>query len=287
MEPKQNYFWNYYNMNREEKIKQRILEHFTEAIKCQDGIVFGVYLQGSQNYNLDLDTPEYKSDIDSKAIILPSFEGFVKGASGISTTHIMENEEHIDLKDIRNMFSTFKKQNVNFIEILFTDFYVSNPEFIEENNKLRELADGISSCHPAQAIKTMAGLSMEKYKALKHPYPSIIEKIKKYGYDGKQLHHIIRINEFMERYIAGEPYHNCLVPKNEKLRDLMLEAKLNKFTLEEAEILASEYDQKNKKMKEEYIIKYGEDIVDTKPYKELDDLLYQILKKSFMRELKL
>ena len=54
---------------------------------------------------------------------------------------------------------------------------------------------------------------MEKYKALEHRYPTLIDKIDKYGYDPKQLHHIVRIHEFLERYIDGESYEDCLKSK--------------------------------------------------------------------------
>ena len=86
----------------------------------------GVFLQGSQNYNLQYED----SDIDTKAIILPKFNDFVLNNKPVSTTLILESNEHIDLKDIRLMFECFKKQNINFIEILFTEYYILNPNLI-------------------------------------------------------------------------------------------------------------------------------------------------------------
>lgn len=83
--------------------------------------------QGSQNYNLDYEG----SDIDTKAIMLPSFSDFVLNAKPLSTTHIMENNEHVDFKDIRLMFDCIKKQNVNFVEILFTPYSIINPEYAD------------------------------------------------------------------------------------------------------------------------------------------------------------
>ena len=77
--------------------------------------VFGVYLQGSQNYHLAYEN----SDIDTKAIVLPSFDDIVFNRQPISTTLILETNEHLDVKDIRLMFQNFKKQNINFLEILF------------------------------------------------------------------------------------------------------------------------------------------------------------------------
>ena len=46
-----------------------------------------------------------------------------------------------------------------------------------------------------------------KLKALKHPYPTIVDKINKYGYDPKQLHHILRMNDFIKKYaVLKKPY---------------------------------------------------------------------------------
>ena len=95
-------------------------EHLQPVLKSHKEWV-GLFLQGSQNYNLDYEG----SDIDTKVIVIPNFTDFVLNAKPISTTHIMENDEHVDFKDIRLMFDCIKKQNVNFVEILFTPYLSS------------------------------------------------------------------------------------------------------------------------------------------------------------------
>lgn len=273
-------------MNKDERdnyIFDKIYEHFEEA--CSIGHeIFGVFLQGSQNYNLDIYNSEYKSDVDTKAIILPSFDDFCCCKSPISTTHERENKEHIDLKDIRTIFENFKKQNVNFIEILFTDYFVVPSRYYDYYMQLRNLAERLAHCHPAKTLRAMAGMSMEKKTALCHPYPTIKWKIDKWGYDGKQLHHIIRINDFMKRYIAGVPFADCLKVTNEELRSCLEKAKLNQFSLKDAIELANGYDNANKKLKDTYIEKYG-DAVDETPYNELNDIKIEVLKAHFKRKL--
>ncbi len=273
-------------MNKDERdnyIFDKIYEHFEEA--CSIGHeIFGVFLQGSQNYNLDIYNSEYKSDVDTKAIILPSFDDFCCCKSPISTTHERENKEHIDLKDIRTIFENFKKQNVNFIEILFTDYFVVPSRYYDYYMQLRNLAERLAHCHPAKTLRAMAGMSMEKKTALCHPYPTIKWKIDKWGYDGKQLHHIIRINDFMKRYIAGVPFADCLKVTNEELRSCLEKAKLNQFSLKDAIELANDYDNANKKLKDTYIEKYG-DAVDETPYNELNDIKIEVLKAHFKRKL--
>ena len=60
-------------------------------------------------------------------------------------------------------------------------------------------------------MKSMKGIASEKYHALEHRYPSRIEWIDKFGYDPKQLHHLFRIEEFMDRWIYGDSFSNCLI----------------------------------------------------------------------------
>ena len=118
-------------MNREEKIMKRVQEHYNYLKEKGFEIVF-LALQGSQNYGLDVYDEDYMSDVDTKAVILPSFEDFVYGRKLYSETLVLENNEHIDVKDIRVMFETYKKQNVNFIETLFTEFKIVNEKYKED-----------------------------------------------------------------------------------------------------------------------------------------------------------
>ena len=104
----------------------------------------------------------------------------------VSTTHIRANEEQIDFKDVRLYIDTFRKQNLNFLEILFTNYFVVNPTYAKEWNRLLEHREEISHYNPFRAMKTMKGIAMEKYHAMEHPYPSKLDILAKYGYDGKQ-----------------------------------------------------------------------------------------------------
>ena len=93
---------------------KRVKEHYNEALEYfpEDKIV-GIFLQGSQNYQLDTEF----SDVDTKLIIVPTFTEIAMNKQPLSTTHVRENDEHIDFKDIRLYINTFRKQNINFLEI--------------------------------------------------------------------------------------------------------------------------------------------------------------------------
>lgn len=145
--------------------------------------VLFIALQGSQNYGLDIYTDDYKSDIDCMAIVLPSFEDFVANRQAVSTTYVLPNNEHINIKDIRLYFELIYKQNVQFLEILFTDYRIVNKKYRNEVNILLQNAELIASYNNLKLLNGISGMAQEKHKALEHPYPSIKEKIEKYGYD--------------------------------------------------------------------------------------------------------
>ena len=205
-------------MTREEKIMSRLHEHYNEALQYFDeSRIVGIFLQGSQNYGLDYDG----SDVDTKLIVLPSFEDIAFNKKPVSTTHVRANEEHIDFKDLRLYMQTFRKQNLNFLEILFTEFKIVNPLYAEFWDILVANREKIARYNKFQAIKSMKGIAMEKYHAMEHRYPAKAAIIDKYGYDGKQVHHLIRVEDYIERYIAGESYESCLKPTPSKVAHMM------------------------------------------------------------------
>ena len=87
------------------------MRHIEEFEKCYPDLeMFVLVLQGSQNYGLDIYTDEYKSDIDTKVIVIPSLEDVVMNKKPISTTHVLPNNEHLDNKDIVQLKSDKKGQ---------------------------------------------------------------------------------------------------------------------------------------------------------------------------------
>lgn len=267
-------------MNREEKIMKRVQEHYDYLQQKGFEIVF-LALQGSQNYGLDVYDEEYMSDIDTKAIVLPSFYDFVYNKAPVSETIVLENNEHIDVKDVRVMFDTYKKQNINFIETLFTEFKIVNEKYKDIVQLLFNYAEDIAHINTNQALRCMAGMSMEKHKALCHPYPTIKDKIDKYGYDGKQLHHIIRMNDFIKAYAEGMSYKECLTSYKDK--ELLMRAKLNKFSLKEALEIAEAYDEDTKKIKDRSVTDI--EPINSKGIEIMNIVKFDLLERKFKEDL--
>lgn len=270
-------------MNREIKITKRLNEHYDYLQRQNYEIVF-LALQGSQNYGLDVYDEDYISDVDTKAVVLPSFEDFVYNKAPVSKTLILENNEHIDVKDVRVMFETYKKQNINFIETLFSKFLIINPKYAELVKPLFQYREDIAHININQAIRCMAGMSKEKLKALKHPYPTIKDKIDKYGYDPKQLHHILRMNDFIKKYaIKKETYEECLIPDN---REYLIEIKKGILTEEEATKLAIETDEDTYEVKNWATGFDGkQDVINQKGIDVLNKVKFDLLKQKFKEDI--
>ena len=260
-------------------VMDRVKEHYNEALTYfpEDRIV-GIFLQGSQNYGLA--TPQ--SDVDTKLIVTPTFRDIAMNRKPVSTTHIRANEEHIDFKDIRLYIQTFRKQNLNFLEILYTDFAIVNPIYEKQWNRLVESREAITHFNPYRSVQSMKGIALEKYHAMEHEYPSKIEVLKKYGYDPKQLHHLVRVEDYLGRYINGESYESCLDPG--PMKQELIEIKMGKYSLADARSIADKAKAHVEEMAEyAYSIYPNEE--DSEVNKLLDDVQYEIMRIAVKGEL--
>ena len=261
------------------KVWDRLYSDYEEAERLGHKVL-GVFLQGSQNYNLDY----ANSDIDTKCVVLPSFEDICLVKKMVSTTHILETNEHLDLKDIRDMMKQFKKQNINFLEILFTEHYVLNPKFYDLWMPLIEHREEIAHYNKVKNVTATAGKSREKFCALCLDRPSQHDEVVQYGWAKKQLHHCIRLREFIERYINGEPFADCLISKD---ADYLVDIKAfghSIYTLDEAIELAREKDTETYALKEEYINTH-EEVIDEKMEQLMFDTTVNILRKALREDI--
>lgn len=270
------------NFHSDEWIMEQVQRHYDEALKLYPADrIAGVFLQGSQNYGLDYEG----SDIDTKCIIAPTLEDLIFNRKPVSTTHVLDNEEHLDAKDVRLYFQTFRKQNLNFMEILFTKYKIVNPIYEQYWNRLIENNEQIAHYNVVGAVKTMKGIAMEKYHAMEHRYPSKVDLIDKWGYDGKQLSHLIRVEEYLTRYIAGEPYADCLITKRADLLVATKDMSNPKFVLDEARTIAGIYMGKVNAMADEFAAAHAEEPVDERVDVLLDGVQRDIMKLAIELEL--
>lgn len=263
-------------------VMKRVQDHYDEALQYfPEEQIVGVFLQGSQNYGLDYEG----SDVDTKLIIVPSFKDICLNRKPVSTTHVRANDEHTDWKDIRLYMETFRKQNLNFLEILFTPYYIINPMYKEEWNRLIAAREFIARMNPYRAVKSMKGIALEKFHAMEHRYPSKVDIIDKYGYDGKQTSHQLRVYDYLRRYIAGEDYESCLRPTEDLVPRIMDYKGLSIIPLEEARVEAKHYLDMTEEIADAFCAEH-EDREEPWVRELLEDVSYNIMRISVERELK-
>lgn len=251
------------------------LEFAKETYKLGEYDWFVICLQGSQNYGLADDN----SDIDSKLLVVPTLDNLIFNTKPIShTLEMPDNKEHVDVKDIREYFKIVRKSNINFVEIFFTKYYVVNPHYEDIWDMLINEAEFIGRVNPFRAVKAMKGMAYEKYHALQHEYPSRMEYINQYGYDPKQLSHLMRIYLFLEKFVNEVPYEECIVIDNEH-QDYLRRIKRtgDGLTAEQADKLAQYYLSKMEQLEKQAAYKNKEDGVANSI---LDGALEQVIKRS-------
>lgn len=188
-----------------------------------------IAVYGSQNYGLSLDTPAYRSDQDFKCVVLPSLRDLVEGRKPASLT-VETNEGQIDIKDIRIFVESVCKMNPAYLECLATEKCLAlehGPCFVEMKALLQELLAqrGAAFAHACQ------GLFLQKEKQMCHPFPAAMEKIRAYGYDGKQVHHMYRLLLMLQIFArTGE----ILLIAPQDARALLMDLKLGRIPLQDA-----------------------------------------------------
>ena len=111
--------------------------------------------------------------------------------------------------------------------------------------------------------------------------PTLKDKIEKHGYDNKQLHHIVRCAEFLDRYIEGVPYAECLIPTNpQQLVDIKARYIYN---LDEAKQIAKETVDTVKAVNEKYMAEH-ECVVNNEVKDKMDEILTDVIWASLVED---
>lgn len=192
--------------------------------------LLGIFLYGSQNYNM---ATEF-SDIDTKAIYVPTLREMCL-KNPVSSEIDMGNGEHCEIKDIRVMADMFKKQNVNFIEILFTEKCWVNATFRDVwNTHFYNNNETIARYDMSKCAYSISGQALHTLKQIKFDDPKV---------DGKKYSNVIRMLYFIGDFL----YHNQnfwdSVRVKEPLRSILLDYKVNGYmvSMEEIDILTNEF----------------------------------------------
>lgn len=265
------------NYHSDEWIMGRLFEHYNDAVEYfpRDRIVC-LNLAGSQNYGLDMEG----SDVDTKLVVVPSFNDIAMNKQPVSTTHVRQNNEHISFHDVRLYIPTLKKGNINFVETLFSKYTIVNPLYANEWNRLVEAREDIARYDVVRAIHAMRGTMHTKYKLVANNSENRAEAIAKFGYCPKELYVLKRTEEFIRRYIVGEPYADCLVSKDDKL---LYAIKNGCAATEDALLIAkTSLDRTNALC--DYFLEIYDKPINQKVGALLDDVQYNIMKIAMKKE---
>ena len=250
-------------------------EHYDDGVKIFGQnyvLVCGLY--GSQNYGLATET----SDVDTNLIVIPSLRAISHNQSPVSTTHVRENNEHINFKDIRLFINNLMNQSLANLELLFSDYVIGNNYYQKEWQCLIDNREAIAHYNPYKAIKAMIGIAHSEYKQMLHCTEGRVEVFEKYQYDPKAYMNLCRVNDFIYSYLADKPYKECMVPED---KDFLLTAKRGEIPFDQADYHAKGL----LSLLESLPIPYSSTDCDGDIKDLLGDIQYDIIKKAIWREI--
>lgn len=187
-------------MMRNERIMGHVWAHYEQACDHYgEDNVLGVFLYGSQNYNCDLEN----SDIDTKCILVSDLYHLALHPYKTNHLHIywegVEEPEVCECMTIQHMVANWKKQNPNFLEIMFTQFAAINPvyydewiKFLVEENYREMIA----------RYDVRGGILSVAHQAINTIYQNPM--------DGKKIGNGVRLVGLLENYTSGVDYEHCL-----------------------------------------------------------------------------
>ena len=168
-------------LKNNQRIMTRLAEEANEALSVHPTDWFVICGQGSINYP---GLSDEESDVDSKMLTIPSFKDIVQNKQPLNKVYEMkDNGEHVDLKDVREYMRIACKQNINFVEIFFTNYWIANQSYKDIWLEMMRHAEEFVHMNPYRTLKCCKGMCYEKQHALEHRYPSRAYYIDTFGYD--------------------------------------------------------------------------------------------------------
>lgn len=224
------------------------LQQYKEHIESKGFFVYAIMLKGSQNYNLD----DEESDIDANAILIPTPSQL---RSDIKPKFTFDTGE-VTCHNIYSFAEIVAKGNPQWIEVCHTEYKLGHSLDMFKHYEVNPSA--------------LKGMVMEKFVAFDKLYPSRVKYVEQFGYDPKQLHHIIRLYDVLDLNVKVHKYST-----DNRLR--MLDIKRGRFpaTKEAAFLMRDEYISKLASIYEQRKLSYKPQPVD---YELLDKIVLDFYK---------
>ena len=226
----------------------KALKRFKKHAEDQGLNVFAVALKGSQNYNLD----DAESDIDANIVFIPTLQQLRANKAYKFTFE----EGEVVCHNIYSFASIVAKGNPQWIEVCNTEYIIGDLTMFK---------------HFKINPSSLKGMIMDKFKGFSKMYPSRKKVVEEYGYDPKQLHHIIRLYDLL---LKDSPVHKYYGID----RDIMLKIKRGFYTKQEAEAVKDEYMEELDKIYEKRKLQYTPQMID---FDAIDKIMVKSLVKDF------
>lgn len=219
-------------MTKKERLINRIIEHKDYIVSqgIAEDRILGVFLYGSQNYNTDTEN----SDVDTKALIVPTKADAILNPKWYVKEYHLPNGEHCEVMDIRHWVAQLYKQNINFVETLFTEYFWINPKYQFQWNTYFAtdvLKEGIAYYDPERGIRSIIGQAIHTL-------------LQKNSLTFKRISNGYRLMFFLCKYAkTTQPYMECLYnpePTATVLKDIKA-GKLDMDIEKEAEELVESF----------------------------------------------
>lgn len=141
-------------------VERRLKVHYKKVCEVYgEENILGVFLYGSWNYGTNL--PD--SDVDTKCILVPDL--YHLAVSPYETKHLHIDDEICECMTIQHMIENWKKQNINFLEILYTPHCVINVKYLSEwLDFSTEWREAIAHYDIKKAILSMGHQALHTYK---------------------------------------------------------------------------------------------------------------------------
>lgn len=232
-----------------EELTKTVEQHTMFAAEQSDRVPLFGALYGSQNYGLA--TPE--SDVDTKVWLLPSFHDLYTAAKPYSK-ELHLGDAHVEGKDYRLMVNELKKQNMNFLETLFTLYYWVHPQCEALFEFLKEHRESVARYDVKRGAHAFMGHMYNMYNRFKRD-----EK-------PKQVAHLMRLYDCLQRYaLTDEPYEDLLFNPNNL--EYLMAVRRGEVPVEELRDMAETYmglaDDLIKEMPQYEVNKDTEDVFDS------------------------
>lgn len=162
--------------------------------------IIGTFLRGSQNYGL----ANENSDVDSVILIFPSRDEFIMNKQATNYT-IDDGDNKVQVLDIRLFFHQLKKSSPNCLELLFTKYFILNPDYSLEWEAIVKQREKIALHNIDRLFASLKGFIWTNIKQFENV------KDKKH----KKAYQILRIGEMIQNLIEGKTYEESLKCKSE------------------------------------------------------------------------